>query len=74
LTTIGYEPTQNEYPALKYVNLDSNEYIKIYYKEDKLKAAILLGTKKGIPHVRKMLDGSLSENKEKLKELYPGIA
>ncbi len=73
LTSIGYEADQVEYPALKYVNKDSSEYIKLYYQEDKLKAVILLGTKKGIPHLRKMFDESFSKNREKLEQLYPGI-
>ena len=74
LTSIGYEGNQNGLSTLKYVNTDSNEYLKIFHEGDELKAIILLGTKKGIPHLRRMFEEPLSQNKEKLAELFPGIS
>ncbi|MHA1975730.1 MAG: NAD(P)/FAD-dependent oxidoreductase [Candidatus Hodarchaeales archaeon] len=74
LTCIGYDANQSDYPNLKYHNTDSNEYLKIFHEDDKIKALILLGTKRGIPQLRKMFDEPLSQNKGKLDELFPGIA
>ncbi len=73
LTSIGYDAKQEGFSTLKYVNIDSSEYIKIFHKDDRIKAIILLGTKKGIPYLRKLFDESLIENLEKIEELFPGI-
>ncbi|MHA1993944.1 MAG: NAD(P)/FAD-dependent oxidoreductase [Candidatus Hodarchaeales archaeon] len=74
LTSIGYDANQADYQFMKYINDESNEYMKIFHEDDKIKAIILLGTKKGIPQLRKMFEEPLSHNQKKLEELFPGIA
>ncbi|PWI46721.1 hypothetical protein CEE45_15315 [Candidatus Heimdallarchaeota archaeon B3_Heim] len=74
VSSIGYDPKQEEYPSLKYENKESTEYVKFFHENDRLKAVILLGTKKGIPHIRKMFDEPLSHHRAKLEEIFPGIA
>lgn len=73
LTSIGYGKDLPQYSVLKYSKQDPWQYVKLYHEEDQLKSAIILGTKKGIPLIRKLLDESLVENLGKLEELFPGI-
>jgi hypothetical protein len=59
---------------MKYLNQDKHEYIKLYHEGDYLKAAIILGTKKGIPLIRKLFDSTISDNISQLEEIFPGIS
>lgn len=73
LTSIGYDKDLPQYKTMKYVRQDPWQYVKLFHEEDQLKSAIILGTKKGIPLIRKLLNQSLVENLEKLEDLFPGI-
>jgi nitrite reductase (NADH) large subunit len=73
LTSIGYNTDLPEYSELKYSKQDPWLYVKLFHKGNQLKSAIILGTKKGIPLIRKIFDQSLAENLGKLEELFPGI-
>ena len=74
LTSIGYDEKQPKYSTMKYLNRDKCEYVKLYHEEDRLKAAIILGTKKGIPLIRKMFNHPISDNLTQLEENFPGIS
>ena len=58
---------------MKYSTQDPWQYIKLFHEDNQLKSAIILGTKKGIPLIRNMIDQSMAEHHGKLEELFPGI-
>ena len=74
LTSIGYEFKQPKYSFMKHIDQDKHEYVKLYHKDDYLKAAIILGTKRGIPLIRKLFDNAISDNLNQLEEIFPGIS
>ncbi|MHA2031388.1 MAG: NAD(P)/FAD-dependent oxidoreductase [Candidatus Kariarchaeaceae archaeon] len=73
LTSIEYNKDLNDYKTMKYSTQDPWQYIKLFHKDNQLKSAIILGTKKGIPLIRKLIDQSMVEHHGKLEELFPGI-
>ena len=73
LTSIEYTKDLPSYSTMKYSTQDPWQYVKLFHQDNLLKSAIILGTKKGIPLIRKIFDQSLVENHEKLEELFPGI-
>ncbi|MHA1945100.1 MAG: NAD(P)/FAD-dependent oxidoreductase [Candidatus Hodarchaeales archaeon] len=73
LTSIEYNKDLQDYKTMKYSTQDPWQYIKLFHKDHQLKSAIILGTKKGIPLIRNMIDQSVVEHYRKLEELFPGI-
>ncbi len=73
LTSIEYKKDLPSHSTMKYSTQDPWQYIKLFHKDNQLKSAIILGTKKGIPLIRNMIGQSMAEHYKKLEELFPGI-
>lgn len=73
LTSIEYNRDLLDCSTMKFSSQDPLQYVKLFHKDNQLKSAIILGTKIGIPLIRKIFDQSLDENHKKLEELFPGI-
>ncbi|MFW9990478.1 MAG: NAD(P)/FAD-dependent oxidoreductase [Candidatus Odinarchaeota archaeon] len=58
LTSMGEigEKNDRDFEVRKHVDEERGEYIKLFIKEDRIRGAIILGTKQGIALIRKMVE------------------
>ncbi|MFW9916816.1 MAG: NAD(P)/FAD-dependent oxidoreductase, partial [Candidatus Thorarchaeota archaeon] len=59
----------------KFYNEETSEYVKLFLDEGRIQGAIILGTKKGIPLIRKLFlkDEPVSQFSNEFKQLFPGL-
>jgi nitrite reductase (NADH) large subunit len=74
LTSIGFNESFVDLQSIKYKDQDTGQYIKIFHHKDSIKAAIIFGTKKGIPIIRNLINQSLSKNINQIREYFPEIS
>jgi nitrite reductase (NADH) large subunit len=76
VTSLGYTGMEEEqhYVSKKYYNPSKSEYVKIFTLNDQIKAALILGTKKGIPLLHQVIDKSFLANQGKIKNLFPNLS
>ncbi|MHA2297589.1 MAG: NAD(P)/FAD-dependent oxidoreductase [Candidatus Hodarchaeales archaeon] len=72
---IGKEEAAPNIEVKKIVDEEKGEYIKIFIKGDKLQGGIILGTKRGISLIRKLVEKEIpiSEQKDELNEIFPSL-
>ncbi|MHA2238743.1 MAG: NAD(P)/FAD-dependent oxidoreductase [Candidatus Hodarchaeales archaeon] len=74
LTSIGFTESVLKLQSLKYIDHETGQYIRIFHQNNIIRAAIILGTKKGIPVVRNLINQSLTGNIGQLKEFFPNLS
>ena len=74
LTSIGFTESSTRLKSIKYKDRETGQYIKIFHQDNVIKAAIILGTKKGIPIIRNLINQPLSKNINQIKEYFPKIS
>ncbi|MFX0182263.1 MAG: NAD(P)/FAD-dependent oxidoreductase [Candidatus Hodarchaeota archaeon] len=76
VTSLGYTGMEEEqhYASKKYYNPNKSEFVKIFTLNDQIKAALILGTKKGIPLFRQVLDKSFLAYQGEIRNLFPDLS
>jgi len=74
LTSIGFNESVMSLKSIKYKDRDTGQDIKIFHHKDSIKAAIIFGTKEGIPIIRNLINQSLSKNINQIREFFPKIS
>lgn len=59
----------------KFYNEKTPEYVKLFLVEDRIQGAIILGTKRGIPLIRRLFlkDEPVNRFSNEIKQLFPGL-
>ncbi|MFX0152303.1 MAG: NAD(P)/FAD-dependent oxidoreductase [Candidatus Hodarchaeota archaeon] len=76
VTSLGFTGREEEkhYDSKKYYNPSTSEYVKFFTLNDQIKAALILGTRKGIPLIRQVIDKSFLANQEEIKKIFPNLS
>ncbi len=77
LTSFGSVSTQEtaNTEIRQFHNEKTPEYVKLFLVEDRIQGAIILGTKKGIPLIRRLFlkDEPVSRFSNEIQQLFPGL-